>query len=719
MISDRNREIIKRQRDLSCQLMEEIAKHWAETDRERYQTEYLETKTEEQQKYIDRLTAEKHDQNVLIKALTLKIENGAEKLEREKNEIAQEKLQLQKIQAEISEERETMDRRRNKIIIEQLKLQMIKYNNTRQEYKEPKEIMEEHKHEIIDNLLSAITKNNKIVFEAKQATEQSERLIENIKKEIQNSKKDILQQRAKIDQMKHYMNFNNIKQMWMKVQRYNEIQKASGSKLDKKESQKRGAHYSDKVKIKICRIHKEMVKLWDLLGSEQEVEVKQESSPMKNMISDFQKECKDTETEVKADTEKQKQELVKKLEITTKKRKIEMTNTDTEINKQDSIGKIKRKKKRISKQKKETELDKQTMEERQGKNEVQISEQKEEIQEVDKIRAITHNMKYQFEKDGMEMSTTNKVKADMQRVIFEIQEIRTMLHEVREDTEKTKRIFIDEKSQSKWRNFQEKKNRWKLQQLQEKTLIERDKLEIMKIKMQRQRDEAEQKMEDAITAILAIGKMKANIEKAATEMNNTQQEMLKAKKELEKNKKEVRTYMDKLTTMKAHMKILAEPDIQKTFSVKLKSDRESVNTQTQADEKKAEGEITKEALFLHQSITMEDQCQTGEVKKQEQRQSEGSTMGIYEKQSIFLQLPPEMLEEMIVDEDQTELVINFRQKLGLKRQISKLKAREEKIREQIKYTMQNVEKKNQEVKRLIMEINDLQSRPDTETDLQI
>ncbi|XP_045896803.1 myosin-6-like [Micropterus dolomieu] len=256
-------------------------------------------------------------------------------------------------------------------------------------------------------------------------------------------------------------------------------------------------------------------------------------------------------------TERKKWELDSKLEMTMKEmREMEVMRTEIEIKKKDLVKMIRmnrRQKEEISKIKEEVEHAKQDMKERQDETKGQKSkqvlevniegrfdEQKIRLQQVDSTREIIQHTENQLEEDSME--TKNKLNSDMQRVILEIKEIRNMLHSVGRDTEQIRRDFTEEKNQIKWMTFQAKKMRQKLDQQLEKTRKERHELEIMKIKIQREREEFEQKLKDTTTTILTMGEIKANIEKAAVEMNNTREEMIQAQGKMEKNKEEVKTY---------------------------------------------------------------------------------------------------------------------------------------------------------------------------------
>ncbi|XP_070700115.1 trichohyalin-like [Pempheris klunzingeri] len=656
-------ETIKRQRQLTCQIIEEIGQLWEETQREKTEIDDLKTKTEWQQEVINRLTAEKHEQDLLIQRLRSQIENVNDKLNEKKDEATQEKMQLQKMWAEIHQEKECLEKRHIEIINERHKWEMIKYDKT-QSWKESNEPMEQIKREtkvmqtlMADRLLSLIKKNKKEMLEAKQEKEQMEIIMEDIKQELKRNKKDISQHKEQIEHIKHNMNVNihKMKRMWTKNQRDPAVQE-----VESRERQEEGKGSTDTVKIKLCRIKEEMEKLWDVLeDSEQQLEMslrekqepRTEIGPMEDMTSQEQRQDTDAnmtitqwETEMKGGMQRQKQDMQNKL--------------------------------------------------------AQIQSERDETERIEN----------QFEEDNMETAAENQINTGMRRVILEVEEIRKMLSRVREDTE-NRRNFTEEKSQMKWMNFQAKKKRQELDQRLEKTMKERDELEIVKIKIQRQKLEVEQKLEDTITIILTMGEVKAHIEKAAAEINNTWEEMLKAQRTMEENKEEVKKYMDKLTSMKAQLSrwVLTESTMNTS---KLQEPLKKIDRDTLTF-----AEVTEEADQHQSEDTKDEEHINSECKLTEEQHF--FAMDIKEEQNIFLQTQTEINEGTLMG-DQTELVINIREKAEVERQISKLKAREEEIKEQMKDALENVEEKNQEIKRLIMEINDLHSRrPETESGLEL
>ncbi|XP_053296796.1 uncharacterized protein LOC128456600 isoform X2 [Pleuronectes platessa] len=610
-----NWETIQRKRPLTFQLMDEIEQHW---ERERNEIRCLKTKTEQQQKDIDRLTAEKHNQYLVIKAPGVKVIDVIEKPQKNKNEATQEKMQPLTLQAEIYQERTTLDRRHNEIINEQCKFEMIKFDRSKFESKEVQEIM--------DSLLSAMNKNKKIMLTAKQAKQQIEKNLEDVKEELDRNKKDISQQRDQIEQIKHSLsiNINKVKQRWIEFQRDTEIQRVTVPETGRRDGKQEGTDTSQSVKEKLSRIRQEIEKVWDVLEDSQQQldvtvrekrEVHTQSIQMENVKSNSQQLRQDTDTHMKVthcetliktdiqrqkqdiennlrqiqwekheierintriqaerkniererqsakaemdalkcmreSNERQRQELDDKLQRTKREiRELEVMNSEIEIKKKDLLKTIRmsRRKKQISEMKKKTEHATQDLED--GQN-VMVGHRSEQGLEVNMEKTLNQNiqqvdvMKHKGNQvedigDNMEMSTKNNEKG-MEGMIFEVQETKKMLRMMREDTKKGKKIFTEEII---WRNFQEKKKRRKMDQWLEKILKERDELEIIKLQIQGQREEVQRKLQDTITTILAMGEMKANIEKAVTEITNIQLEMLKTQRQMEKDKENVRKYM--------------------------------------------------------------------------------------------------------------------------------------------------------------------------------
>lgn len=87
---------------------------------------------------------------------------------------------------------------------------------------------------------------------------------------------------------------------------------------------------------------------------------------------------------------------------------------------------------------------------------------------------------------------------------------------------------------------------------------------------------------------------------------------------------------------------------------------------------------------------------------------------ITEQQDTLMQSQTEIHEETLTDDDQTKLAKNIKEMVEVQNEISTLKDREEKLRDQVMYA-RNMKEKYQAIERIILEINEIQSqKPETE-----
>ncbi|XP_042071669.1 trichohyalin isoform X1 [Haplochromis burtoni] len=168
--------------------------------------------------------------------------------------------------------------------------------------------------------------------------------------------------------------------------------------------------------------------------------------------------------------------------------------------------------------------------------------------------------------------------------------------------------------------------------------------------------------------------------------------------------------------------ISAQSTIKHTFSVnasKLQEsqyeiDTDSLEDQTSAIPKDKRGtESITDTTSLQNSVTLDDQHQNKKIKEQQKEHFESKycfAEGKNGEQDFCLQMRTEIHEEVV--HDKTELLIIVREREEVEKLIRNLKQQEGEIKEQIKYTIDNMKEKTQDIKRLILEINDLQ-RADT------
>lgn len=150
------------------------------------------------------------------------------------------------------------------------------------------------------------------------------------------------------------------------------------------------------------------------------------------------------------------------------------------------------------------------------------------MEHSDTQREIKYDTEYGVREDSMEANSENEVSTGMKRVILEVEGIRKMLRRVREDSEQSKREITEEKNQIKWMNFSAKKQSRVLDHQLERIIKERDELDLLKMKIQHQKQEAEKKLQDAFNACVRIAEIKSAMQKAAAEIHHTGEEMITA-----------------------------------------------------------------------------------------------------------------------------------------------------------------------------------------------
>lgn len=425
------KEILRKQRQLENQVVEEVEQLWEETQRARNEAATLKKMTKQQQDVIDVLMAEKHERGTLIEELRVQLENVMDKLKEHKADASREANQLQNIQAAIYHERETLERQYLEIKTAQDKL--LQYVRTHsqnvQRLEEPvepnkqrKELMERV---MAESLLNLIKKNKKIMLEANHAREQMEKTMSDLKQELKRNKEYVMQQRSLIKRLKHSMNvsINKTKQRWTEIR---DVQDIPAAPFESRIIETEGKTKFLTANIRLFTILEEKKRLWEVLES----------------------------------------------------------STD-----QQHVG---------------------------------MSSGAEAGREIEQD---TGNV---FGQDSMETNNEHEVRTGMKRVILEVQGIREMLRRVREDSDQSKREIAEEKNQIKWMNFRAKKQRRVLDQQLERNVKERDDLHLREMRIQRQKEEVEKKLQDTKISFVRMAEIKATMQKAAAEVLQSGEELLRA-----------------------------------------------------------------------------------------------------------------------------------------------------------------------------------------------
>ncbi|CAJ1064522.1 golgin subfamily B member 1-like [Xyrichtys novacula] len=746
------RQTIKRQRLLTCEVLEEIDQIKEENERERNELVHLKAKTEQQQKEIERLTAEKQEQCSFIERLRIQVDDLTEKLNESKKDATQETFNYDETKSDTSKES-----------------------------KEPEDQQERRERLMAESVLRLLSKNEKLMLDTKLAKEKMEKIMADASQMLRSNQSNILQCREHFEHTKQKMNefLNQLKQQRTLIKTDVQMQDTIVPEIKDTQIQPKEKDKFETVKIKLCKILENTDELLDVLeesdlavktfefeagqvksDSEKQIQTTEESmkiaphgtgerqkqdaeskltqvQPERDEIEKIKKELKaerekierdrqsaktemDTMTRMRESIEREKQQLENKLKQTKREiREMELIKSEVEIKKRDLVKMIRmsrRKKEDTSKSKEQKHMEDRQEDPEDLRSEHGVDQPRTYFIQADRAKETLQMKEDQFEIDSMEKSKDKKT-TDIQEVSPEAREMREVLCEMGEDSEQDRTNLSEEKSQMKWINFHAKKKQRELDRWREKTMRERDELEIMKNKIQRQKEEVQQQLESAIKTVLTISGIKACIEKAAAEMNNTCEELLKAQHDMEENKKEVDKVMVKLTLLKVRVSkwILNESSIKKTFTMK-PFELQEPQTETYRDPLKdqededMEDEITKEVTTPQQLLTSVSLHQSEEV------QTGVDTKG---QQNVFFQMQAEIHDDASMG-DQTKLVINLQEKAEVEEEILQLREREEKTKQDMISAMQEMEEENREIKRLIMEINDLQSqRPEIENGFQI
>ncbi|XP_035767819.1 trichohyalin-like, partial [Neolamprologus brichardi] len=643
------KETIKRQRQLICQAMEEIEQLWRQTERQTNEIDFLKTKTEGQQEDIERLTSERNKQHRLLKQFNFQIKNITEKLKQSKNSVAKEKTNLLKMWTKIYQEKDTLDRRRQYFINERHKLDTIKASKTESPIREePNEPLNKQVKRELDILENATEKNREIMVEVKKVKEKMEKTKANIQQALKRNKEDISKNSEQINHIKHIM--------YVKINMVKH----------------RWASIIKQAEMKKIHMYKE--------GQSERNDGKATFDTVKRKLCRIQEEMEKL-WDVLEDSEQQ-------LEVT-QSAKQQLMAESNHVNIKMNIDYQKQQDSDLSFKVTHTQP------------------------ERDDLKRVEMKLK-----TGRENVEKDKPNTYMQNLISEEEENNEVLCNKGEETKQSMRDLTEVKAQTKWTNFREKQKRRELERLLEKIMKERDELEIMKTKIQRQRERVEQKLENTVTEI------KGKIEKTGAEINNTWEKMQRTQREISKNQEEAKNYMEKLTSMKTWVNkwISTQSTIKHTFSVnasKLQESQKEIDTdsledQTSAIPKDKRGtESITDTTSLQNSVTLDDQHQNKKIKEQQKEHFESKycfAEGKNGEQDFCLQMRTEIHEEAV--HDKTELLIIVREREEVEKLIRNLKQQEGEIKEQIKYTVDNMKEKTQDIKRLILEINDLQ-RADT------
>ncbi|RVE63861.1 hypothetical protein OJAV_G00140630 [Oryzias javanicus] len=217
--------------------------------------------------------------------------------------------------------------------------------------------------------------------------------------------------------------------------------------------------------------------------------------------------------------------------------------------------------------------------------------------------------------------------------------------------------------QMKWVYFQAKKKRRELDCRLEKTIRQRDELEITKIQIQKQKEDVERQKQDVMTSVLTMAKVKDNMENGYEEIRNLMEDVLRIKSSMADYSRELKKYQETFACMKDQvnswkMRTASAGKIFSgdTFELEEHQKEAKPNIKIEAPEDTSEA---KTLILLQPRVMVEDRDKV--------------------KESLGHQHTP--IETQIQDQtlpvkDEAQFLMDSSQKVNLERQISELKGQD-------------------------------------------
>ncbi|XP_036071067.1 trichohyalin isoform X2 [Oryzias melastigma] len=217
--------------------------------------------------------------------------------------------------------------------------------------------------------------------------------------------------------------------------------------------------------------------------------------------------------------------------------------------------------------------------------------------------------------------------------------------------------------QMKWVNFQAKKKRQELDCRLEKTIRQRDELEIMKIQIQQQKQEVKRQKQDVMTSVLTMAKVKANMENAYEEIRNLMEDVFRIKsstadysRELKKYQETLACMKDRVNSWKMRTSSVGKIFLGNTFEHEEHQEEAKPNIKTGAQEDTSE---EKTLILLQPSVMVEDR---DKVKESSEHQ--------------HTPMETQIQDQTLPDKDEAQFLMDSSQKVDLDIQMSEPKGRD-------------------------------------------
>ncbi|XP_059912464.1 trichohyalin-like [Gadus macrocephalus] len=546
---------LRKQKQETLQAIKEIEILFEYTKSEKAEIVQMKARNEEQQSSIVHLKAEKQQQNLLIMTLEFKLGGAIQKLQKTKEDIRKEKELIEKVWADVKTERELIDCRRNEFMNEREIFKALIMHDKPIRHTEPTKTNKQLQDAFIKiqaDIQCHIQENKRRVGEAKQVEGQMQKYIAEIKHNFRMAKYEIAFLRKQMKRMRLQIS-TNIRET---EKRKNKMDHSHTARLpDDNEPY-------EKMKNELNRVKAAVERLWlELEGQEVSAETRtpgpaehqltavmrprsqhitddverQTVAPRDRMTAAIHEMNEDrVKTEIMAqrdDIERDRQfvktemDEVKKMKENIQRQQLELDEklekTRRQIQEREVLNtEIDTKKSNLEKSMRRTMMKQQDADKRR-ETVPQVEEDMEEKERSKKDDAS----KFATDTENAGAGEGIRVNAKIQRLVHKVQAIRDVLKTVTQTPKQGRTDMQQDEGQTKWTNYRAQKQRRELDQRLEKIAQERDALEVMKMKMQLEKEE--QKTKESGSNMGVIDEMKGDMQSTSAGIDHTPMEATK------------------------------------------------------------------------------------------------------------------------------------------------------------------------------------------------
>lgn len=205
-----------------------------------HELEFLRMMVSKQQRDIERLKDEKHDQSLLAKTLKLQMKHFTQKIEMSIKTVSKEQMLIQQTLTVINRDSQILGRQYNEIKTKQYNLKLMNFlkSKSTEHKKDLNETNDQIKQWLTGECIqSMVTHNWKTIIGAKQAKELMQKSMAYLNQVLKRNGTEVSRVQNEIKRIINTITvlFKHIENIWSKMQRHTEIQKDASPAIKLKE----------------------------------------------------------------------------------------------------------------------------------------------------------------------------------------------------------------------------------------------------------------------------------------------------------------------------------------------------------------------------------------------------------------------------------------------------------------------------------------------------